>query len=127
MDNDLLQDSLFENKWNSDYLETFIDLYSERLLIVKYQLSLLTLKLCINRDNLCIPKELWNIICEYIENEVRYTKQSVKFGYHCDLENKSKHMRGHKIPKYCPDDNCPLNNIWIESEYGHVWVGLSDY
>jgi hypothetical protein len=45
---------------------------SNTYIVAKLLLSLTILKLCINRDRLNIPLEVWKKICDCIENDIEY-------------------------------------------------------
>jgi len=76
-----LWNAIQDNKWNANYLENLLTNREEKLKdqierynngnkILKYQTNLCILRLCIKRDNLGVPIELWNIICEYLQNDI---------------------------------------------------------
>jgi len=63
-----------KHKYDVSYLTNLAEKHFNYHMIttIKYQINLITLKLCIKRDNLGIPKELWNIICGYIEIHIKF-------------------------------------------------------
>jgi len=99
------------NKWDYKFLNSLISYHSERINPIKYQLNLVTLKLCINRDNLGIPKELWYIICEYIEYDILNFKPNTWYRFYCYEEDEFVTVYAKNKPKYCPNDGCPKNGV----------------
>jgi len=79
----ILQTETKKHKWNRKFLNEFADFYISQINPVKYQLNLIELMLCINRNNLGVPKELWNIICKYIKQDILNFKQKQCHSFYC--------------------------------------------
>jgi hypothetical protein len=78
---------LLKNRWSIKYLDDYIQKYinenilyplsgssdqSNTYIVAKLLLSLTIIKLCINRDRLTLPLEVWGKICDHIENDIEY-------------------------------------------------------
>jgi len=100
------------NKWNCSFLTKLIEHHLEKITPVKYHLNLITLQLCIERNNLGIPKELWNIICKYIKYDIKHFKSNKWYEIYCPRENIYKNIYAIERAEYCPDDGAKLN-LWL--------------
>jgi len=87
--------SLFhKHKYDINYLISLAKYNSNSNIFViamKYQINLITIKLCIKRDNLGIPKELWDIICGYIKKNIQLcqVKYESEHKAYCNLVGQS--------------------------------------
>jgi len=94
---------LLENKNNLGKLTHYSTNLMEKISIVNWRISLITLKLCVKRDNLGIPKELWNIIGNFIECDIGLkNRKEYLIACGCSQNNKFRYERN--TPKTCP--NC---------------------
>lgn len=71
------------NRWNQKYLCEVMQhffykndnnwgYHSTEYIIAKIYLSIIITKLCIKRNNFGLPRELWDIICSFINNEIYF-------------------------------------------------------
>lgn len=70
----------------------------------KAHISLYTLRLCIKRNNLGVPIELWNIICSHIRNDIELFRPYKYYILYCGEEEKNIYIESKKQPKKCPND-----------------------
>jgi len=89
---------------------------------MQLQVNLITLKLCIKRDNLDIPNDLWKIICRFIENDIRNLKPKQIYYFVCPISPRFKYGKQEVYsqypPKYCECHNAKFKAIYIFEE-GH--------
>jgi len=122
MNTDLWYD-LAKNK-NINYLKK---LYND-LDFVRLQMNLITLRLCIKRDNLGVPVELWNIICEYIKSNFNSFAPAYRFSYVCSSTHKRITIYSSHIPKCCLCHNIPIfpGNTLIEKPKGMTYMSTKE-
>jgi len=114
-----LWDTLCENKGNvnslmqmikerEDKLRDIIEKHNSATNIIKYQNNLCTLRLCIKRDNLGVPIELWNIICGFVSNDIEKHQPYKHYDCYCTFECKDVYIKSATHPSYCPNDGYHL-------------------
>jgi hypothetical protein len=66
--------SFWSNRWILSYLTDLRKKLDNKLYLIpiNIQIKIIILKLCINRNPMSLPRELWNLICENISNDVKY-------------------------------------------------------
>jgi len=85
-------------------------------------MSLITLRLCVKRDNLGVPKELWNIICEHIENYLNSLIPARAFTYYCNVDHRIVNISAKYLPK-----KCECHNQWIDHRFSHTYKPRVQY
>jgi len=80
---------------------------------IQLHINLTTLKLCIKRNNLGIPKEIWNIICGFIVKDIKNLKQKEPYFYNCPLDKTYLSKRHLDVypPKHCDCHNLPITYV----------------
>lgn len=122
MDNIETISKIHANCWNKQFLCEYIDKYivdskwgnTSAYIIAKIYLSCIVTKLCIKKNNFNIPKELWEIICGFIVDEIKFYEgrmikdyASMRFGknnYDCPVIDLKKYfMQGTQFWKVNPE------------------------
>lgn len=98
------------NRWDKNYLCEFINnniprnkwnYSSNESIIAKIYLSRIMTKLCIKRNNFNLPRELWDIICTFISNEIYfYLERVITITKELNLNENSVDTRVFNIKKY---------------------------
>lgn len=65
----------WRKRWSISYLINLAKKYENcqfYAIPIKLRINYLMVQLCCRRDNLTLPIEMWNIICEYIRKDIKY-------------------------------------------------------
>jgi len=109
-----------KNKGSINYLKKLNDEFK----FIQLQINLINLKLCIKRNNLGIPIELWNIICGCIEGHINNFAPKSEFTYICPVIKQQVNLLGSFLPKNCICHDTIINHDFssrymeIGSQYG---------
>lgn len=142
--------NFLDRRWNISHLNQLKNYSQDYIIPANLQINYLIIQLCCRRNNLNLPIEIWNIICEYIKKDIQYFspkkwilsktfKLDIVFtgdkkGFSCDLKKNfanfkdvsglEKYIRIGKIGFFEDDDMLKKLFVIIDVNYEYKMISI---